>query len=118
MKMETYGERVWSSNKGDLIMPKCLVLHEKDSVAVALELIKKGDELTFELPNREVGHLTASEDIPIYHKLAIKAIKLGEDVYKYGQIIGRATTEILPGKHVHTHNIVSLREDVHETGGC
>jgi len=46
--------------------------------------------------------------------VAIKLIRQGEDVVKYGFSIGRATQEIQPGKHVHTHNLKTNLEGVEE----
>ncbi len=51
--------------------------------------------------------LVASGDIPAGHKYALCDIKKGETVIKYGQIIGRATTDIKKGEWVHTHNVKS-----------
>ena len=39
------------------------------------------------------------------HKYAIKEIKKGENVIKYGCPIGHATEDIKIGEHVHTHNV-------------
>lgn len=46
-----------------------------------------------------------SKRIGLGHKIAIRPIKKGEAVYKYGQIIGFATTDIAPGEQVHVHNV-------------
>ncbi len=51
--------------------------------------------------------LTASGEIPAGHKYALKDIKKGETIIKYGQIIGRASTDIKEGEWVHTHNVKS-----------
>ena len=51
--------------------------------------------------------LVASGDIPAGHKFALKDIKKGETVIKYGQIIGRASSDIKAGEWVHTHNVKS-----------
>jgi altronate hydrolase len=37
--------------------------------------------------------------------VAVKAVRRGEPVRKYGQVIGFAAGDILPGDHVHTHNL-------------
>jgi altronate dehydratase small subunit len=37
------------------------------------------------------------------------AIEKGEAIVKYGEVIGRATQQIILGKHVHIHNVESLR---------
>ena len=39
------------------------------------------------------------------HKYAIRDIKAGENIMKYGQPIGHATNDIKCGEHVHTHNV-------------
>lgn len=51
--------------------------------------------------------LTCSDDIPAGHKFALKDIKKGEYVIKYGEIIGRATVDIKKDEWVHTHNVKS-----------
>jgi len=55
-------------------------------------------------------------DIPAGHKYALRDIKEGETVIKYGQIIGRAKCDIKEGEWVHTHNVKShLDENVEYT---
>ena len=39
------------------------------------------------------------------HKYALRDIKSGENIIKYGQPIGHATCDIAEGDHVHTHNV-------------
>lgn len=39
------------------------------------------------------------------HKYALRDIRQGEDVIKYGQPIGHATRDIGKGEHIHTHNL-------------
>ena len=39
------------------------------------------------------------------HKYALRDIKAGEDIIKYGNPIGHATADIKAGEHVHTHNV-------------
>lgn len=39
------------------------------------------------------------------HKYALRDIKCGEDIIKYGNPIGHATCDINKGEHVHTHNV-------------
>ena len=39
------------------------------------------------------------------HKYALKDIKAGENIIKYGNPIGHATEDIKAGDHVHTHNV-------------
>ena len=41
------------------------------------------------------------------HKYALRAIRAGENVIKYGMPIGHATRDIAPGEHVHVHNVAT-----------
>lgn len=69
-------------------------------MAVALHPMAKGETVT-------VGDfsVTAQEDIPQGHKIALIPVKAGEDIIKYGFAIGHAVTDIAPGTWVHTHNM-------------
>jgi len=48
-------------------------------------------------------------DIPIGHKLAIKALTKDATVIKYGVDIGRVVAAIQVGEHAHVHNIKTKR---------
>ncbi len=45
------------------------------------------------------------------HKYALRDIKAGENIIKYGNPIGHATCDIKKGEHVHTHNIKTNLSD-------
>jgi len=75
-------------------------LHPTDNVAVARVAIPAGTELSV-----EDLQLVAREAIPAGHKIALGAIRPGEVVERYGQVIGRASQLIEAGRHVHTHNL-------------
>ena len=45
------------------------------------------------------------DQIPLGHKVAIKEIRSGNPIIKYGEIIGKATKAIAAGQHVHVHNV-------------
>ncbi len=51
-------------------------------------------------------------DIESGHKYALRSIKIGDDVIKYGYPIGIATCDIEEGDHVHSHNIKSKLGDI------
>jgi (2R)-sulfolactate sulfo-lyase subunit alpha len=48
-------------------------------------------------------------DIPIGHKVALKDFEVGEDVIKYGIVIGKVVAPIKKGEHVHVHNLKTKR---------
>lgn len=78
------------------------ILSPKDSVAVALTDLSKGQE--FDTPQ---GHITLNEPIARAHKFALKALAPGDIITKYGFPIGHATHGIKPGEWVHVHNMAS-----------
>ena len=88
------------------------VVHDEgDSVGVVVvEGVSAGQELTGWVmdQDREVK-FTAASDIPIGHKLAIKPLKVGDTVIKYGVDIGRVVADIALGEHAHVHNIKTKR---------
>lgn len=51
---------------------------------------------------------------PDGHKVALRDIKSGEFVIKYGFPIGRATSDIKTGEHVHSHNLRSALAGINE----
>lgn len=79
---------------------KAILIHEGDSVGVALEDLHRGEQIT-------VGDktVTLKDDITRGHKFALKDIAPEELVLKYGYAIGRAKEAIPVGSHVHNHNV-------------
>lgn len=84
-------------------MTGILKINELDNVAVALEPLAKG--MALEADGRT---LTLLDDIPAGHKAALKAIKAGEPIIKYGCPIGEAKCDIPAGSHVHVQNLHTL----------
>jgi altronate hydrolase len=76
-------------------------IHPRDTVAVALRAISKGEQVSVSGIS-----VTVLDNIPAGHKIALGDIAPGQVVVKYGFPIGRATTEITAGSHIHVHNLV------------
>jgi len=83
---------------------KTLVLHPHDNVATAVSALAPGEKISV-----DAAEITLLEPIPFGHKLALRAIRPGEEIIKYGEVIGRATASIKKGAHVHVHNVEGLR---------
>ncbi|WP_102224791.1 UxaA family hydrolase [Acidimangrovimonas sediminis] len=75
--------------------PSLMILDPSDTVAVALSDMAAGETR---------DGLTALEAIPRGHKIARRAMKAGEPVVKYGQIMAVASADIALGAHVHVQN--------------
>ena len=88
-------------------MNRVIRIQDRDNVAVAIDLIKKGSEFT-------VGDqkVIVSEDIPAGHKVALCDIDAGQEILKYGTCIGHATAVIKEGDWVHTHNLKTALGDL------
>src|SRR5215470_16322982 len=76
-----------------------LLLRQSDNVGVLRLPLNAGDVI-------EVGarRIEVREAIAPGHKIALQPIAQGSPVFKYGEIIAKATCDIAPGAWVHTHN--------------
>jgi len=73
----------------------------RDDVAAALRVIAAGET---------VLGVTARQDIPMGHKIALHDLAEGRPVLKFGFPIGHATRAIAAGEHVHIHNVATSLE--------
>jgi (2R)-sulfolactate sulfo-lyase subunit alpha len=88
------------------------VVHNKgDTVGVVVvEDAKAGQQLSgWVMETDETITVTAGADIPLGHKVAIRAIRSGDTILKYDHDIGRAVEDIPAGGYVHAHNIKTKR---------
>ena len=88
------------------------VVHDEgDSVGVVVvEGLKAGQTLTGWIMDQDrLIEFDARSDIPIGHKLAIRPIRNGDTIIKYGVDIGRAVADIGAGEHLHVHNVKTKR---------
>jgi altronate hydrolase len=74
---------------------RTLRLNAKDNLVVAVDVIELG---------ARVENVVATARVPRGHKMAMEKIAKSAPVLKFGQIIGFASEDILPGAHIHTHN--------------
>jgi len=77
-----------------------IVLNQHDNIATARRTLQSGTSVAA----GESG-LVLRQTIPGGHKVALVSINAGEQLVKYGQIIGFAKAGIEPGDWVHTHNV-------------
>jgi altronate dehydratase len=84
-----------------------VVVDERDNVATVVETLRKGEVL-----ETRAGMIKLLRDIPEGHKFALTKIPRGAYVVKYGEWIGRATTDIPAGDHTHVHNVEDIVDEV------
>jgi len=76
---------------------KFIKIHPSDNVYVALTDLRKGEKIS--------DSLTLADDVPAKHKFLDRALKQDEEVIMYGGIVGKATTPIVAGGVIGTHNV-------------
>ena len=87
------------------------LVHEKaDTVGVATVDLKAGEKAKgLYMDSQEQLEVEVLNDIPLGHKVALKAHSQGDGVIKYGEDIGKVVADIKKGDHVHIHNLKTRR---------
>ena len=88
-------------------MTNAILLDGKDNVATCTAAAVKGDTIKI----LGGGEIVCVEDIPIWHKVALRPIAKGEKIFKYGEVIGEASVDIAKGAWVSHENIFSVPRD-------
>ncbi|WNG87538.1 UxaA family hydrolase [Mycobacterium sp. ITM-2016-00317] len=83
---------------------RLIILDARDNVATAAEDMQAGATGA-----TGTDSVVLLDDVPHGHKVALADIANGADVIRYGEIIGAATADIVAGRHVHVHNLISKR---------
>ena len=85
-------------------MRKILILDPRDNIAVCLADIAIGETVA-----QDDITITAKNQIPRGHKIALREIAKNDGIIKYGERMGHAIAPIAIGEHVHVHNILGDR---------
>ncbi|HSK22023.1 MAG TPA: UxaA family hydrolase [Egicoccus sp.] len=87
-----------------------LIHRPGDSVGVATSDLTAGSAATGRFRDSDATiDVTAIDDVPLGHKIAVAPLAEGAPVVEYGVEIGVATQAIQPGQHVHVHNLKGQR---------
>src|SRR5690606_33458158 len=76
--------------------PRLLRLDPADNIVVAIDRLPIG---------QSAFGVTAVNNIPRGHKMAVAPIPVGTPIRKFGNVIGIAKAPIMPGEGVHEHNV-------------
>ena len=91
-------------------MKKALTMDVKDNVGTAISAITAGEEVEVLSTKQEVvQRIKAKDSLPLGHKIALMDIQKGNEIKKYGAVIGKASKDITVGQYVHIHNVESNR---------
>ncbi|MBQ7359584.1 MAG: altronate dehydratase [Lachnospiraceae bacterium] len=85
-------------------MQNFLRIHDNDNVAVAIETLEKGAKILISDAKGDIS-VTALEEIPAGHKIALEDMPEGTPVIKYGFRIGFTKEAVAKGAWIHTHNL-------------
>ena len=89
---------------------KAIQIDDRDNVATTTGDVRKGEEVEILSPDGGVIlKARPVDDIAFGHKLSLRKIRRGEEIIKYGEVIGVASKTIPAGEWVHTHNVDSAR---------
>lgn len=87
-----------------------LKVDDKDNVAtVFANGISNGTEVEIRDKKGDISPVIVIGDIPYGHKIAVRDIRKGEAIMKYGESIGGASADIKRGEYVHVHNMEARR---------
>lgn len=90
-------------------MQTAFQIESKDNVATALTELKIG--AVHLRGDAKEPTIEAMEDISVGHKIALRDIKEGEEIFKYATVIGKATRDIPKGTWVHLHCMRSCYDE-------
>ena len=79
-----------------------LLMSAQDNCLIARSALRAGDVVTI-----DGQQVALPQDIDLGHKLARRALAIGDKVLRYGAPIGSVTRPIAIGEHIHTHNLES-----------
>jgi hypothetical protein len=96
-------------------MKKAIQIHRRDNVATVSAVVSVSEEVEILSPQGEIFlKMKPKENLLNGHKLALKSLARGEEIIKYGEVIGIASQPIAAGDWVHTHNVESDRMSLQE----
>lgn len=79
-----------------------LLMSPEDNCLIARTALASGDVVAIDGQS-----VTLAQDIQIGHKVARRALAVGDKVLRYGALIGSITAPVAIGEHIHTHNLAS-----------
>lgn len=89
---------------------QALLMDEKDNVVTCVKEVKAGEEVVYR-KGEDYFSVKAEEDIPFCHKIALIDFEEGDEVLKYGELIGKTTCAVKKGHWISHENIYSVPRD-------
>lgn len=106
-----FENKLWQKEQEDCRMKiNALMMDSTDNVVTCVTEVAKGETVVY-MQGEKVCTITALDDIPYCHKIAVKDIGKGEAVIKYGESLGETSEKIEAGHWVADHNLFSVPRD-------
>lgn len=90
---------------------KLLKIHPKDNVAVALVNLIAGDQIALNGEN-----IAIILDTKAKHKIALQHFDVGDSIYMYGVVVGKAVVKIQKGALLSTQNVIHKSAEILQKG--
>ncbi|MEZ5044649.1 MAG: altronate dehydratase family protein [Saprospiraceae bacterium] len=87
-------------------LPPYLQLHDDDNVLTARIDLPKGTSISWQNTS-----ILLKEDIAAKHKFTVKPLSVGDPVFMYGVLVGKATQAIQEGGLISTKNLTHATQD-------
>lgn len=87
-----------------------LLMDTKDNVATCVAEVPAGNLVVYRC-GEELCSIMAKETIPYCHKIALTNLNEGDEVIKYGELIGKTSRFVGKGDWVSHNNIYSIPRD-------
>ena len=84
-----------------------LLMNEIDNVVTCVEMVQAGQEVVYQR-GEEVCSVVAEDIIPYCHKVSLADLGKGDEVIKYGELLGKTSTFIARGHLVDHNNLYSV----------
>jgi hypothetical protein len=91
-------------------MPRAFCINAKDNVATLLDDVREPQAVQV-LGASSVREVCSSEPIALGHKIALRDVREGEPIVKFGVPIGHASQAIRAGEWIHLHNCESAFDE-------
>jgi altronate dehydratase small subunit len=89
---------------------KAIQIDGRDNVATVTSEVEEGEAVEVLSPEGEIlVKPKVAGDVPFGHKISLRGLGKGEEIVKYGEVIGVASEKIGLGAWVHTHNVESVK---------
>ena len=87
-----------------------LLMDDRDNVVTCVADVAKGEQVVYRKQG-DLLSLTAEEDIPYCHKVALVDVAKGAEIIKYGESLGQTSADIPAGHWVSHRNLFSVPRD-------